>query len=206
MKKGFRIMNKLLACRSNFEVRYEFAVDGEVVGGCTVTRSNYIHSLEIEEGYRNRGYARMMLKEIMKMYPGQRLWLRAWATNIPAIKAYTAVGFTIFERGPYSQLIPEEVVSMEITSPAKQTTFKKRYGLMLVDEDYKCLFDSEEERNEVALALYEELAHESWARTFNWYTDYDEYNEDDLFDEAKYAHDDTMDAIRCYEEIVIEED
>ena len=205
MKKGFNAMNKLLACRSNFEVCYEFAVDGKVVGGCTVTRSNYIHSLEIEEGYRNRGYARMMLKEIMKMYPGQRLWLRVWATNIPAIKAYTAVGFTVFERGPYDQFNSEEVVSMEITLPAKEISFKKRYGLMLVDEDYKCLFDSEEERNEVALAWYEELAPALWARTFNLHTDYDKYNEDDLFDEARYAHDNIMDDIHCYEEIVMEE-
>lgn len=198
-------MNKLLACRSDFEVRYEFAVDDEIVGGCTVTSSHYIHSLEIEEEYRNRGYARMMLKEIMNMYPGQRLWLRAWAANTPAIKAYTAVGFTIFERGPYNQFNPEEVVSMEVITPAKQITFKKKYGLMLIEEEYEGLFDTEEERNEVALAWYEEVAHALWARTFNWYSEYEEYDEDDLFYEARRAHYDAMDAVYCYEEIVMEE-
>ena len=198
-------MNKLLACRSNFEVRYEFAVDGEVVGGCSVTNSHYIHSLEIEEEYRNRGYARMMLKEIMNMYPGQRLWLRAWATNIPAIKAYTAVGFTIFERGPYNNINPEEVVSMEVTAPAKQIAFKKKYGLMLIEEDYDVLFDSEKERNEIALSWYEELAPALWARTFNWYDDYEEWDDIDLSDETNRAHYDAMDVIYCYEEIVMEE-
>ena len=198
-------MNKLLACRSDFEVRYEFAVDDEIVGGCTVTSSHYIHSLEIEEEYRNRGYARMMLKEIMNMYPGQRLWLRAWAANTPAIKAYTAAGFTIFERGPYNQFNPAEVVSMEVTAPAKQITFKKKYGLMLIEEDYEGLFDSEEERNEVALAWYEEVAHALWARTFNWYSEYEEYDENDLSYETRRAHYDAMDAVYCYEEIVMEE-
>ena len=198
-------MNKLLACRSDFEVHYEFAVDGEIVGSCVVTSSHYIHSLEIEEEYRNRGYARMMLKEIMNMYPGQRLWLRAWAANTPAIKAYTAAGFTIFERGPYNQFNTAEVVSMEVTAPVKQIAFNKKYGLMLIEEDYEGLFDSEEERNEIALAWYEEVAHALWARTFNWYSEYEKYDEDDLFYEARRAHHDAMDAVYCYEEIVMEE-
>ncbi len=57
--------------------------------------------------------------------------------------------------------------------------FKKKYGLMLIEEDYEGLFDSEEERNEVALAWYEEVAHALWARAFNWYSEYEEYDEDE---------------------------
>ena len=109
-------MEKLIACCSGFDIRYEFEIDGEVVGECSVHQSDcYIHSLEIEEMYRNRGYARMMLRAVMSLYPGQRMWLRAWASNTPAIKAYDAVGFKVYERGPYSKYQPEEVVSMEIT-------------------------------------------------------------------------------------------
>ena len=63
------------------------------------------------------------------------------------------------------------------------------------------MFDTEEERNEVALAWYEELAPALWARTFNWYDDYEEWDKIDLSDEASRAHYDAMDAIYCYEEI-----
>lgn len=199
-------MEKLIACCSGFDIRYEFEVDGEVVGECSVHQSDcYIHSLEIEEMYRNRGYARMMLRAVMSLYPGQRMWLRAWASNTPAIKAYDAVGFTIYERGPYSKYQPEEVVSMEITAPSKQIAFKKKYGLMLIEEDYDVMFDSEEERNEVALAWYEELAPALWARSFNWYDEYEEIRDFDLRWEAFSAHNDALNAIYCYEEIVMEE-
>ena len=147
-------MEKLIAASYyHNEIRYDYEVDGVVVGAMSVElNDNYIHSLEIEEEYRNRGYARQMLRAVMSLYPGQRMWLRAWACNTPAIKAYNAVGFKVYERGPYSKYEPEEVVSMEITAPSKQIAFKKKYGLMLIEEDYDVMFDSEEERNEVALA------------------------------------------------------
>lgn len=199
-------MEKLIACCSGFDIRYEFEIDGEVVGECSVHQSDYyIHSLEIEEMYRNRGYARMMLRAVMSLYPGQRMWLRAWASNAPAIKAYDAVGFKVYERGPYSKYQPEEVVSMEITAPSKQIAFKKKYGLMIIEEDYEAMFDSEEERNEVALAWYEELAPTLWARTFNWYDEYEEIRDFDLRWETYEAHNDAVNAIYCYEEIVMEE-
>ena len=134
-------MEKLIACCSGFDIRYEFEVDGEVGGECSVHQSDcYIHSLEIEEMYRNRGYSRMMLRAVMSLYPGQRMWLRAWASNAPAIMAYDAVGFKVYERGPYSKYQPEEVVSMEITAPSKQIAFKMKYGLMIIEEDYEAMF------------------------------------------------------------------
>lgn len=199
-------MEKLFVSYERTEMRFEFEVDGISVGGCSVeTKDNYIHSLEIEEEYRNRGYARQMLRAVMRMFPGQRMWLKAWAANAPAIKAYTAVGFSEFNRAPFSAFEPSEVVSMEITSPAKKIAFKKKYGLILIEEDYEALFDSEEERNEVALAWYEELAPALWSRTFNWYGEYEEIRDLDLKWEAYEAHNDAMSAIYCYEEIVMEE-
>ena len=200
-------MEKLIAASHyHNEIRYDYEVDGVIVGAMSVElNDNYIHSLEIEEEYRNRGYARQMLRAVMGLYAGQRMYLKAWAVNIPAIKAYTAVGFTIYERGPYSKYNQEEVVSMEITAPSKQIAFKKKYGLMLIEEDYEAMFDSEEERNEVALAWYEELAPALWARTFNWYDEYEEIRDFDLRWEAYSAHNDAVNSIYCYEEIVMEE-
>lgn len=196
-------MEKLIVA-SHF--RYSYEVDGVIVGSLSVNPyNNYIHSLEIYEEYRNRGYARQMLRAVMDMYPGQRMWLKAWATNIPAIKAYTAVGFSIFERGPYSESNQEEVVSMEMTAPVRQVAFKRKYGLSLVEEDYDELFDTEEERNEMALSWYEELAPALRSRTFNWYDEYENPRDLDLKWEAYEAHRDALDAIDCYEEIVMEE-
>ena len=41
-------MEKLIACCSGFDIRYEFEVDGEVVGECSVHQSDcYIHSLRM---------------------------------------------------------------------------------------------------------------------------------------------------------------
>ena len=199
-------MEKLIACCSGFDIRYEFEIDGEVVGECSVHQSDcYIHSLEIEEMYRNRGYARMMLRAVMSLYPGQRMWLRAWASNIPAIKAYDAVGFKVYERGPYSKYGPQEVVSMEITAPVRKVAFKRKYGLMAIEEDYEHLFDSEEERNEVAMELHTEIAHALWARTFNWYESFNDTSDWEMEYEARRAYWDAMDAVYCYEEIVMEE-
>lgn len=200
-------MERLIAASHyHNEIRYDYEVDGVIVGAMSVElNDNYIHSLEIEEEYRNRGYARQMLRAVMGLYAGQRMYLKAWAVNTPAIKAYTAVGFTIYERGPYSKYNQEEVVSMEITAPSKQIAFKKKYGLMLIEEDYDVMFDSEEERNEVALAWYEELAPALWARTFNWYDEYENPRDFDLNWEAYEAHNDAVNAIYCYEEIVMEE-
>ena len=200
-------MDKLIAASHyHNEIRYDYEVDGVIVGAMSVElNDNYIHSLEIEEEYRNRGYARQMLRAVMSLYAGQRMYLKAWAVNTPAIKAYTAVGFTIYERGPYSKYNQEEVVSMEITAPSKQIAFKKKYGLMLIEEDYEAMFNSEEERNEVALAWYEELAPALWARTFNWYDEYEEIRDFDLRWEAFSAHNDALNTIYCYEEIVMEE-
>lgn len=200
-------MEKLIAAvHYHSEIRYDYEVDGIIVGAMSVNpEDNYIHSLEIEEEYRNRGYARQMLRAVMDMYAGQRMWLKAWAANAPAIKAYTAVGFNVFERGPYSKFNQEEVVSMEITAPVRQVAFKRKYGLMLIEEDYEEVFDTEEERNEMALAWYEELAPALWSRTFNWYNEYEEPRDLDLKWEAYEAHRDALDAIYCYEEIVMEE-
>lgn len=200
-------MERLIAASHyHNEIRYDYEVDGVIVGAMSVElNDNYIHSLEIEEEYRNRGYARQMLRAVMGLYAGQRMYLKAWAVNTPAIKAYTAVGFTIYERGPYSKYNQEEVVSMEITAPSKQIAFKKKYGLMLIEEDYDVMFDSEEERDEVALAWYEELAPALWARTFNWYDEYEKPRDVDLRWEAYSAHNDAVNTIYCYEEIVMEE-
>ena len=200
-------MEKLIA--SSYyrnEIRYDYEVDGVVVGAMSVELAdNYIHSLEIEEEYRNRGYARQMLRAVMELYAGQRMYLKAWATNTPAIKAYTAVGFTIYERGPYSKYEPQEVVSMEITAPVRKVAFKRKYGLMAIEEDYEHLFDTEEERNEVAMELHAEIAHALWARTFNWYESFNDTSDWEMEYEARRAYWDAMDAIYCYEEIVMEE-
>lgn len=91
---------------------------------------------------------------------------------------------------------------MEMVAPVRQVAFKRKYGLQLVEEDYDELFDTEEERNEMALSWYEELAPAPWARTFNWYDEYEDPRELDLKWEA-YC--DALDAIDCYEEIVMEE-
>ena len=197
-------MNKLIAHEEYDDIRFDFCIDGNVVGAMSVNIvDNYIHSLEIEEEYRNRGYAREMLRAVMALYPGKRMWLKAYSANTPAIKAYTAVGFTTYKTEMYSYWGgPEEEVShMEIITPIKPIKFVRKYGLMLIEEDYDVLFDTEEERNEVALSWHEELAYDLFARDQNWYG----IDEEWMGFEVSRAICDANDAIYCYEEIVMEE-
>ena len=160
-------MEKLIAIYdlSHCEPGYHFVfeVDGQEVGSCgVITSDNYIHSLRVDKRYRNRGYARMMLKAVMECFAGQRMWLRAYESNVPAIKAYTAVGFTTFKLDDY------KIASMEIVAPAKsEVKTCKVYGLSFDEEEYS--FKNESDRNEFALSLWEEKTYEWWNRQVHFF-------------------------------------
>lgn len=162
-------MKELIASMEwDSSVHYEFVIDGEHVGECSVCPADrYIHSLCIYPQFWNRGYAREMLMLLFSQYQNQRMWLRTYASNIPAIKAYSAVGFNIFYTGPYYNL--EQVHSMEITTPPK-STFKFVNEYIVYDSDgNEWSFDNESDRNEMLLALYQERCYDLWNRTINWY-------------------------------------
>lgn len=199
-------MEKLISSyiRCDDAYHYEFEVDGEVVGECEVCLyDRYIHSLCVYPQYRNRGYARQMLLAIMSMFRGQRMWLRAYSSNIPAIKAYTAVGFSTFEISNTNCFGEEVKVSnMEVIAPTK-TTFQcvKHYGISAHDGNVEMTFSNESDRAEMALALYEEWVYDLWNRTINWY----DIPEEEYQWELERAEEDVREGICTYEVIHIEE-
>lgn len=168
-------MKELIASMDWDSIHYEFVIDGEHIGECCVCPiDRYIHSLCIYPQFWNRGYAREMLTLLFSQYQNQRMWLKAYARNIPAIKAYSAVGFNIFYTSPHSDYNMEEVHSMEVITPPK-STFKFVTRYVVYDNDgNEWIFDNESDRNEMALALYQERAYDLWNRTVNWY-DVEEY-------------------------------
>jgi hypothetical protein len=163
-------MKELIASMDWDSIHYEFVIDGEHIGECCVCPiDRYIHSLCIYPQFWNRGYAREMLMLLFSQYQNQRMWLKAYARNTPAIKAYSAVGFNIFHTSPYSDYNMEEVHFMEVITPPKSTfKFVNRY--VVYDNDgNEWIFDNESDRNEMALALYQERVYDLWNRTINWY-------------------------------------
>lgn len=183
---------------------YEFEVNGEVVGECEVCLlDRYIHSLCVYPQFRNRGYAKQMLLAVMSLFRGERMWLRAYTNNIPAIKAYTAVGFSTFEI-TLSRCFGEEyeVSNMEVMAPAK-TTFKcvNHYGVSAHEGEVEMTFDNEADREEMALALYEEWVYDLWNRTINWY----DIPEEEYAWELERAMEEVNDGICTFEVIHMEE-
>ncbi len=145
---------------------FVFEVDGEEVGSCgVIAGDNYIHSVRVVKQYRNRGYARAMLRAVMERFAGQRMWLRVATNNIPAIKAYNAIGFTTFKvsDGDYDYCI----MSMEMTAPGLKPKTCQVYGLAYESEEYS--FKNESDRAEFALSLWEEEVYNWWMRYFNYY-------------------------------------
>lgn len=71
----------------------------------------------------------------------------------------------------------------------------KGYGISIdgyPGEEY--VFFNEDERNEMALALYDELVYELWVRFLNW------YGEDNLKD----AKDIAAEHFFCYDTLIVE--
>ena len=198
-------MIKLIVSNDSYgERHYEFEVDGEVVSECCVMPSdNYICNLCTYPQFQNRGYARQMLATIFSLFAGQRMWLRAYTHNVPAIKAYTAVGFTTFKVDDYEKSIynePYKVANMEVQTPTT-SELKTRiiYGLAYEEEEYS--FDSESDRNEFALSLWQEHSYALWARTINWYGEYDE---SDYEYEAVKAEEDAFENVMTFEVVHVE--
>lgn len=150
---------------------FVFEVDGEEVGSCgVIAGDNYIHSVRVVNQYRNRGYARAMLRAVMERFAGQRMWLRVYADNKPAIKAYEAVGFISFKVDNYEGRFydePYSVINMEMTAPGLKSKTCQVYGLAYENEEYS--FKNENDRSEFALSLWEEEVYNWWMRYFNYY-------------------------------------
>lgn len=198
-----KIMVKLIVSTDHYgERHYEFEVDGEVVSECCVVHAdNYICNLCTYPQFQNRGYARKMLQTIFTMFADQRMWLRAYVNNAPAIKAYTAVGFTTFRVDDYESHFYEEpckVANMEIHTPAK-SEMKTRVVYGLSYDETELSFDSEADRNEMALALWQEHSYFLWARTLNW------YDCEDAAWEAEKAEEDANENVMTFEVIHVEE-
>lgn len=185
------------------EHHYEFEVDGEVVSECCVMHAdNYICNLCTYPQFQNRGYARMMLQTIFSLFADQRMWLKAYVNNIPAIKAYTAVGFTTFkveDHNSYFYEEPHKIASMEVQTPAK-SELKTRVVYGLSYDEMEMTFESEADRNEMALSLWQEHSHALWARTVNWY----EIDADDEW-EIKNAEEDANNDLLTFEVIHVED-
>ena len=198
-----KIMVKLIVSTDHCgERHYEFEVNGEVVSECCVVHAdNYICNLCTYPQFQNRGYARKMLQTIFTMFADQRMWLRAYMHNAPAIKAYTAVGFTTFRIDDYEGHFYEEpykIANMEIHTPAK-SEMKTRVVYGLSYDETELSFDSEADRNEMALALWQEHSYFLWARTLNW------YDCEDAIWEAEIAEEDAGENVMTFEVVHVEE-
>lgn len=199
-----KIMVKLIASTNHYGKRhYEFEVDGEIVSECCVMHSdNYICDLCTYPQFQNHGYARKMLQAIFTMFADQRMWLKVYMTNIPAIKAYKAVGFTTFKVDSYESLFCKEsckIANMEIHTPA-ENEMKTHVVYGLSYDETELSFDSEVDRNEMALALWQEDAYFLWAHTINCY----EIDADDA-KEMEEAEEDANENVMTFEIICLEE-
>ena len=71
----------------------------------------------------------------------------------------------------------------------------KGYGISIDGyPSVEYVFFNEDDRNEMALALYEELVYELWVRLLNW------YGEDNLTD----AKDTAAEHFFCYDTLIVE--
>ena len=171
-----KIMVKLIVSTDRYGERHcVFEVNDEIVSECCVMHSdNYIYDLCTYPQFQNNGYACKMLQTIFTMFADQRMWLKTYITNIPAIKVYTAVGFTTFKIDSEESC---KIANMEIHTPAK-SEMKTHVVYRLSYDETELSFDSEVERNEMALALWQEHTYFLWANTINWYEiDADDPNE-----------------------------
>lgn len=195
------MVNLIATFDSYGDRRYYFEVDGEIVSECNVVQDNYICNLCTYPQFRNQGYARQMLATIFSLFAGQRMWLRAYTNNAPAIKAYTAVGFTTFEiedRHSSFYDISCQIASMEVTVPKSEIKTHITYGVVYEEEEYS--FENENDRNEFALSLWQDHCYVLWNRTINWY----DYDEGDYEWELERAEEDANDLIATHEIISVE--
>jgi hypothetical protein len=180
---------------------YQFVVNGCIVGECNVCHDNYIYDLRVDEEFQNKGYAKEMLKAIMKLFSGQRMWLRTYTTNIPAIKAYTKVGFTTFKHEDcYYEKKHYDISHMEMIAPVNKNKFIAHYAICDTDGN-RWIFDSETDRNEMLLAFYQERVYDLWNHTINW----SEVPEEEYKWELEGVLNEVQDVFSIYEVIHIEE-
>lgn len=100
----------------NCSIYYTFEVDGYPVGGCAICPvDHYIHSVYIEDCFQCHGYATRMIQELIKLYPGKRLWLEAWKENTPAMKVYTKCGFKTYHED-YIHFYNKTKCAMEVAA------------------------------------------------------------------------------------------
>ena len=173
----------------NGQVRwYDIEIDGISIAECCIDGSyqNYISDVRVHSDYRNQGYAKKMLSTaIATSFVGQRLTLQVFQHNIPAQKVYKALGFTIVETD-------DNIDLMEAIGQPKNLTGK--YYIKFNDNIYE--YDSEVERNEMALAFYEEYYYERWYKYFNNNLSLDQVDEEELYE---YITEDIDDDIIFYD-------
>ena len=77
---------------------------------------------------------------------------------------------------------------------------KSRYGISTAD-GFEILFSNELDRNEMALAIYEDWVYNWWNQIINQY----DYDEDEYNWEIKCTEDNVAESINVYQEITMEE-
>lgn len=87
--------DKILKALDKFNV-YIIVIDNHVIGYIDVTfcyRENEPYDIFIKEEYRNKGFAKKLLAKALYENKGKDMALNVNIDNIPAIKAYKAIGF-----------------------------------------------------------------------------------------------------------------
>ena len=127
----------------------------------------------------------MLSTAIATSFAGQKLTLQVFQQNIPAQKVYKALGFTIIETN-------DNIDLMEVIGKPKNLTGK--YYIEFNDNIYE--YNNEAERNEMALAFYEEYYYERWYKYFNNNPSLDQADEEELYE---YIAEDMNDDIIFYD-------
>ncbi len=110
-------------CESCFFLKDNIAE--KYVGTCCAWFSNkgkkiipLLHWLAVVPSYRNRGCARMLITEVLKVlkqnYKNQAIYLHTQPSSFQAIKLYNDFGFNIAKKDSYGHAVNEYADAMEI--------------------------------------------------------------------------------------------
>lgn len=115
--KDSGIYDSCIFLKDNIEEKY--------VGTCCAWFSNIdkriipvLHWLAVVPSYRNRGCARMLITEVLKIfkqkYGDQAIYLHTQPSSFQAIKLYNDFGFNIAKEDSYGNAVNEYADAMEI--------------------------------------------------------------------------------------------
>lgn len=98
---------KLIVDQTRLDVtRIVFKVSNRPVGRLDIREASdrlEIWSFQIEEVHRSKGYGRMAIKEIIKLYKHKKLWLYVFKDNSNAVSIYRKCGFVEQNDSPEKQ-------------------------------------------------------------------------------------------------------